>query len=311
MFGDRWWWLFLLNAFSEYLFVPLPLTLILAVIVCRRDVTIGFVVTCVIGCFLYGALILPPVPLHHTPGPQITVMTSNIFGNNTDVPAVLEAIQAADVDIVAIQELNPQIAEGIQRDLAEMYPYQELVPVVGVKGVGVISRYPMQPMGIEIEGRWVGGPQVLEVEWEGEKIIVINVHAIPPGPLTPQNLEYSIRERERQLGVLLEFVESRTEPVIVLGDLNVTAQNTAYSLMSTRLQDAWVEGGWGMGHTFPGADLGGCSGGDKRALWTIWLLRLDYIFCSEQWEVERAWTGPWDGVSDHQPVRAKLVLSKR
>jgi endonuclease/exonuclease/phosphatase (EEP) superfamily protein YafD len=41
----------------------------------------------------------------------------------------------------------------------------------------------------------------------------------------------------------------------------------------------------------------------------MWLLRIDYIFHSRDWRTHWARIGPWDGVSDHRPVLARLVLS--
>ncbi len=309
IFGDRWWWLFLLSSFSEYLFLLLPVAFILALITRRRDLIIGFVVSLVLAGFLFGHLLMPPISSKHSSESQMTVMTSNVLGYNMNTEGIVKAIRESKADVVAIQELNPQTALAIQRDLGQIYPYQELLPQSGVSGMGVISRFPMQAIEIEINGDWVGDPQVVEVEWEGAKIVLVNYHAIPPYSLIPSKLGYTIAERERQLGVLIEFVKSLEEPLIALGDLNVTEQSTAHEIMESDLQDAWVKGGWGLGHTFPGAASAGSSRPSfGRFLSPKWLLRLDYIFCSEQWEVEKAWIGPWDGESDHRPVMAKLVL---
>jgi hypothetical protein len=41
----------------------------------------------------------------------------------------------------------------------------------------------------------------------------------------------------------------------------------------------------------------------------MWVLRIDYIFHSRHWQARSARIGPWDGVSDHRPVIATLVLT--
>ncbi len=308
VFGDRWWWLFLLNSFAEYLFFLLPLPLLVAVITRRRDIAIGFAVVLILGVWLYGGLFLPPLPSGQASGPRITVMTTNVLGYNTHPEGVIASIRASDADIIALQELNPEIGAALQ-ELAAEYPYQELEPQAGVSGVGVISRYPLEPLEAEIDGNWVGMPQILRVDWEGDEVVVVNLHTIPPGALYPSSLGYSTRERERQIGTLLQFLHSRSEPLIVMGDLNATDQSNVYRMMRRSLQDAWRERGWGLGHTFPGAASPGSS---RPTLGGVpvpkWLLRLDYIFCSAHWQVERAWIGQWDGVSDHRPVVARMVL---
>ncbi|MDQ5827464.1 MAG: hypothetical protein M3441_25200, partial [Chloroflexota bacterium] len=42
LFGDRWWWLFLVNSFAVYLFLPLPAVLTVAIIARRREIWTGF-----------------------------------------------------------------------------------------------------------------------------------------------------------------------------------------------------------------------------------------------------------------------------
>ncbi len=309
VYGDQWWWLFLLNAFTEYLFLLLPLPVAAAFITRRREIVVGLVGTLVVGIFLYGGLLLPPLELRTAPGPQITVMTSNVLGYSSNSEGVISSIWASGADVVALQELNPEIAEAIQHELLDEYPYQQLAPAVGVSGLGVISRYPLESAGVALEGHWVGEPQILVMKWEDTEVTVVNFHAIPPGLSSPEYLRYSIQERERQIGELMAFVESRRGPVILLGDLNATSHNQAYRMITDSLQDAWVERGWGLGHTFPGALSPGSS---RPVLAGIampkWLVRLDYIFCSEHWQVDRASFGQWDGVSDHRPVVAKMGL---
>ena len=108
---------------------------------------------------------------------------------------------------------------------------------------------------------------------------------------------------------LVAYALAQPEPLVLLGDLNATEQNIAYRIVAGPLGDAWLSGGWGMGHTFPGDTT---SGSNRRRLGDVripmWLLRLDYIFYSEEWQVEDAWIGPWSGVSDHRPVVARLAL---
>jgi vancomycin resistance protein VanJ len=310
VYYDRWWWLFLLNSFGEYLFFLIPLPLAVAWMTRRRAVVAGLIGVLIVGVSLYGRLFLPPLALSQPPGPQITVMTSNVLGHNTHPETVIASIRAADADVVALQELNPEIAAAIQRELIDDYPYQELIPRAGVAGLGVISRYPLAPTGIQLPGSWMGGPQILELAWGDAEITLVNVHAIPPGG-SLESLQSSTRERERQMRELAAFVDGRSEPLLVVGDFNVTDRSGAYRIIAGSLQDAWVQGGWGLGHTFPGAASPGSS---RPAVAGIpvpkWLVRLDYVFFSTHWRVQSAAIGPWDGVSDHRPVVARMSLMR-
>ncbi|MBT3322532.1 MAG: hypothetical protein HN392_09640 [Anaerolineae bacterium] len=313
LLGDRWWWLFLLNSFSIYFFFLLPLPLIVAILTRKRSLAIGVSAIFIIGFFLYGELFLPSLAQIKKTGTQLTVMTFNTLGFNTESDGVIASVRASGANIVAFQELNPEIAAAIEDELLEEYPYQILDPKIGVIGMGLISQYPLEKREYRLKGRWVGDPQLLKVDWLGRKITVINFHAIPPGSiLNFENLARTTKERNRQIQELLSFVKSREEPMVVLGDLNVSEHNDAYKILSAILQDAWRKKGWGFGHTFPGAVSPGSS---RPAMAGIpltpkWLIRLDYVFCSTQWQVESASLGEWDEVSDHRPVKATISLER-
>lgn len=313
LFGDRWWWLFLLNSFAEYLFVPVPLLLALALLTRRREIWIGFGVVLALAAYLYGGLLLPRFPptTPSGPTPTITVMTSNVLGFNAQTEQVVGAIQAADADVVALQELNPLVAEVLQRDLIAKYPYQVLEPKLDVTGMGMISRYPLTPTDATLPGDWVGGPQVLDLALGDSRVTLINFHAIPPGSLEPTVLNYSTHERERQARELAAFAADHPAPLIILGDLNAADRSTAYAIIADSLSDAWRVAGWGLGHTFPGAASTGSSRpGIAGIPVPMWLVRVDYVFHSDDWQTVASWIGPWDGVSDHRPVVARLVLTQ-
>src|SRR4029453_9634827 len=97
-----------------------------------------------------------------------------------------------------------------------------------------------------------------------------------------------------------DFVATQSNPLIALGDFNTSEQSTAYKIMTKRLHDAWRVVGYGLGHTFPG----GSSPGSARPVIAgvavpMWLIRIDYIFCSSHWRPLAAWLGQVDGNSDH------------
>lgn len=219
------------------------------------------------------------------------------------------ALRASDADIIGLQELNPATAAAIQAALSQEYPYQQLEPHAGDAGMGVISRYPISVLDIPLERVWIGRPQVLLVEVQGTRVVLVNMHAMSPRFGT---MEWTIRERERQAAMLADFVVSRPEPSIVIGDFNAGDLSRAYRTMTGALRDAWHTAGWGLGHTFPGADSVGSS---RRIVNGIlapkWLVRIDYVFFSAHWRAEWARTGPWDAGSDHRPVRARLALRER
>jgi len=314
LFGDRWWWLFLINSFAIYLFLPLPVVVVFAVLARRYGLGIASGVAIILWFYLYGALFTPKFLPAQPTGRTLTVMTCNLLGFNTETAATIAALRAANVDVIAMQELNLPAAAAIQAQLLDLYPYQILAPQRGVTGLGVISRYRLQETAWRLPGAWLGGPQVLTLDFAGAEVLLVNFHSISvefAGSEAYSQIEWSVQERERQARLLADFAKTQAKPVIALGDFNTSDQSTAYTWVTTTLRDAWREAGYGLGHTFPGA----ASSGSARPVIAgipvpMWLIRIDYIFHSAQWQAVAAWLGPWNGQSDHRPVVAKLALRK-
>jgi endonuclease/exonuclease/phosphatase (EEP) superfamily protein YafD len=161
-----------------------------------------------------------------------------------------------------------------------------------------------------LPGWWGGGPQVLDLTFEDTNVTLINFHAIPPG-VREVNGEPSERVRERQMGAIVALAGERPGPLLALGDLNAVDRSTAYAIITRSLIDAWRAAGWGLGHTFPGAASPGSSRPTIAGVLYVpmWLVRIDYVFHSDEWQALAARLGPWDGASDHRPVVAELALT--
>lgn len=309
LFGDRWSWLFLLNSFALYLFVPLPFILLLSLWTSQLRLLIAVGAALVFWGYLYGWMIVPKKTTWQPGSAGVTVMTANLLGHNQHPEQAVAALRASNADIIGLQELNPATATAIQQELEREYPYQQLEPRSGDAGMGVISRYPLRKLDVELPGVWIGKPQVFLLEVQGANVLLLNMHAMSP---RFSNMEWTIREREQQASTIANFIAGRQEPSIVVGDFNAGDLSRAYRTISGTLRDAWRAAGWGLGHTFPGADSAGSS---RRIvagfLAPMWLVRIDYVFYSDDWGAEWARIGPWDGGSDHRPVMARLVLRER
>jgi endonuclease/exonuclease/phosphatase (EEP) superfamily protein YafD len=311
--GDRWWWLFILNALALYLFAPLPLLAVAVAIVRQRALWLGLAAAIALFLALYGGLWVHRPPPTNLAGPSLTVMSYNVLGYNDCPECVVAAIRASGADLITLQELSPAVAAAIAWDLSSEYRYQILAPKEGVTGLGAISRLPLRATGETLPGTWVGTPQVLALTLDGTRVLVVNAHPRATNPALPAVMAGTVRERYRQAQTLVAFAQTHPGPLLYPCDCNTADQNDAYRLIATAWHDSWREAGIGWGQTFPGTDSSGHSMRLVLHGFTIlrWLVRIDYVWHSSHWRAVEAWIGPWDGHSDHRPTIARLVLVSR
>ncbi len=293
-----------LNALAWWLFLPLPLFLGLAIATRRIGLGLAGAIGLAAGLYLWGGLFLPgpeqAAALSGASSASLRVMTYNVYGFNNDPTGVIAAIRSVDPDIVCLQELNYETAAALLDALGGEYPYRVLDPSRGVEGMGTISKYPLRSSGQTLPSQWVGTPQVLELDWNGRIITLVNFHMHPPGRLAPGSLRQRHAIRLRQAAALTQLAAEVEQPVLLAGDANATDLNEAYQMIThAGLRDAWRAAGQGLGFTFP-RQLGRLS--------PAWMTRIDHVFLSSQWLIQTAKLAPVDGSSDHRGVVVEAGL---
>ncbi len=307
--ADRLGVVSLVNHFAVFLFLPLPLV-ILANLLLRRTVIWGLALLGGIAfAWLWGGYFAPkskPAAAASSDADVLTVMTFNVLGWQRDVLPQVNAIRAEKADVVFLQEVNLELAAALQTGLAADYPYQALNPQPGVSGMGVLSKYPLQPIAVSLPLQWVGDPQVLSLDWQGRQITLINFHMVPTTPGSVRQAAALNRLREEEARALTETAR-RMSPAILAGDANTTPLSEAYTILTNGFSDAWKEAGFGLGHTFPGSNAAGSARPSiPGAPLPMWLTRIDYIFHSPDFQTVSARLARFDGVSDHRGVVAAL-----
>jgi endonuclease/exonuclease/phosphatase (EEP) superfamily protein YafD len=120
-------------------------------------------------------------------------------------------------------------------------------------------------------------------------------------------VDQSIRFREQEAEILAGLA-SQTESVIMGGDANTNSLSDAYKTITGVLTDAYRAAGFGLGHTFPGSTTPGSDRPHIGRLYVpAWVMRIDYVFHSDDWPTVSARTAHIDGVSDHRGVIAELA----
>jgi vancomycin resistance protein VanJ len=150
---------------------------------------------------------------------------------------------------------------------------------------------------------------------EGQSIVIYNVHPTHPGMTTVAFFDASLRRRE--FTDLLNRIQSETLPVIMMGDFNLTDLSLEYRQISSTLTDTFREVGQGLGYTFPDFREARVSDSIEiipdnfpEHLPTPLLMRLDYVFHSEEFTGVTAYVYHTSSGSDHRPLVVTLALDQ-
>lgn len=293
--GGDLWFVDALGYVLPWLFAPL--VALLPAVLLRRSLLLLALVAAPTALFLltYGHLYLPHWPVRAA-GPTFTVMTYNVLYRNSDADGIAAAIEAHAPDFFGLRELEPPVVQALESRFADRYPYRRVEP-----GCGFFSRYPIleyEAFRLD-EGHWA---QQCLLDIDGYQVTVLSVHPRSP-PLRgfhPFGLPLGIptgfanQGRDADVRDLLSRLEGMDGPLVLIGDFNLTDQQSLYAVLTRHLRDAHRESGWGMGFTFTRF---------PRLGLPAW--RIDYVFHSPDLVPLSTTVGDYGG-SDHRPVIARL-----
>ena len=236
---------------------------------------------------------------------EVGTLTYNLGDGMAEPNDVVDLIRSSDADLVALVEVTDDVATAIETQLADRYPYR-VVRGGGIPGKALLSAYPITQF------EWLeynpGRPDLrAEIDLDGRPVSVIVAHPPPP-----EITATGIRDRKGtndQIDALMRLVEATDQPLLMLGDFNITRQHDLYEeIEATGLTDVFNRAGNGLGFTMPVRLQALKVISDRLAsIRIIPLARIDYIWVSQDWLPLESWVGD-DAGSDHMPVLARLAL---
>jgi endonuclease/exonuclease/phosphatase (EEP) superfamily protein YafD len=215
-------------------------------------------------------------------GPEFKAVLANVYFRNGRHDRLLEYVRAAEPDVAVFLEVTPAWSEAL-RGLASQLPYQ-----AQAGEVFVASRTPLRGLrALPLAGQGAMAA-VFSLDAGGAQFTVIGAHASWP-------LGADIAaSRDRELDQLAGIVRAAPGPVLVLGDLNITAFSPAFSRL--------------LGQ----AGLLDCAAGRGfHPTWPAWFpplyIQIDHCLAGPGLAVTGLATGPYVG-SDHYPLEVTLTL---
>lgn len=227
--------------------------------------------------------------------PTFRVVSANLLSRNRRIEELGRQLVADAADVVVVQELTPEHADGLRRaGLLDAMPQRVLDPQRGFYGSGLYTRWPItDPEVYDVLGM---GMAAATVHGPVGAVQVISVHVISPAREGMQPVWRA------QLIWLAEHVRRSALPVVLAGDFNATMDHRALRVLpAAGLVDAHDAAGRGLGLTWPRRWHRG--GGRWLALP---LMRLDHVFVPPTLGVRSVRTAPSIS-SDHRRVVADLV----
>ena len=152
---------------------------------------------------------------------KLRLLTVNAQGGAADPAALLRIVRRHDVDVLAVQELTPQMVTRLAAaGLAQWLPFSHLDPRPGSRGTGLWARWPLTPLP-PVPGLKAAAPRARIDPPGGRPVTLTAVH-----PLAPVAGQADMWQRE--LALIRQTLAAVVEPQVVAGDFNASRDHRPF-----------------------------------------------------------------------------------
>jgi len=213
--GD-WFWGFDLASYFRFQHFILLLVFSLALIGLKRRRTAA---TFAVFTLINGWLLLPFVPLGHSraatsSGESVRLLAWNVNSRNREFSELRRLVEEHDPDFLLLLEVDDRWS-GFLAGFTN-YPTRHIIPRDDNFGIAILSR----DMAASAQTRYLGEAGLPSLQSDlsigNQAVTILSTHPLPPVGSVQNQL------RNEQLDRVSDWVNARTNPVIVVGDLNTT-----------------------------------------------------------------------------------------
>jgi endonuclease/exonuclease/phosphatase (EEP) superfamily protein YafD len=297
-------WSWPLELLSHFRIQYLILSLILSgvVIFMKRNRYLKTNLLVFVALLLVGLNLIEIVPWYLPPPQQATgnadkqlrVLSFNLNIQNINYQDIISLTQDNQPDIALFIEVSQATFQNLQIGLKDNLPYVFRSPG---GGLAIFSRLPMlDAKGNNLNGQ--GGHNLIAtIQLDKQPIKIIGTH--PLVPIKPS----TFHRRNRQLAALSNYISTLNQPVILVGDFNLTPWSPYYRIFinKTKMHNARL--GFGILPSWPRTATH-----VSLPSWIIPLMNIpiDHCFVSKHFKVARTYTGG-NANSDHASLITDLV----
>jgi endonuclease/exonuclease/phosphatase family metal-dependent hydrolase len=216
---------------------------------------------------------------------RITAVTYNVRGFRAGVPAVAEMVEGLAPDVLLLQETGPRRSLRRFADAIGMSCAAD--PVAWARRRAKDAVLVREPWRVTSQRQ----VRFARSAWLYPRAALVAEVAGPGGRLSAVSTHLGLggAERGRHSRELSELTDEPDGPVVVGGDLNMTADARAMAPLLAHFTDVGAE----AGPTFPA---------------NAPVARIDFLLVSREVAIERCWVEA-SAASDHLPLAAMLELA--
>lgn len=234
--GDANWILVLLNRYVIWLFLFIPFLVLYSFVRRQRRSAIWLIFPSLIFLWLYYPYLLPKGALYAPNAQVIRVLTYNVLFSNENYDAVAETILANQPDLVALQEVQPEMMKELQNRLQGEYPYSLLGTENEYGTTAVFSRYPFTESYI-LDLQADRPAVVVTAEIRGRTVTFVSAHLLAYNLWWTKlkDIPATVMERtfnqNRQASIILNDIQKKSNIVILSCDCNSYETSSSYRLL--------------------------------------------------------------------------------
>ncbi|MFB2935009.1 endonuclease/exonuclease/phosphatase family protein [Aerosakkonemataceae cyanobacterium BLCC-F154] len=230
---------------------------------------------------------LPPAAIaQETKSGQLRVLISNVLFKNKNYAAVISLVRKENPDVAVFVEVGKVWNQELTV-LKDLLPYHVVSQDSPRFGITLYSKLPLENVSIE-EFQGSRKTIVAAIKFQGKEITVIGTH--PSYPIRKSGF----LQRNLQLEAMADYLKKNKNPVILMGDFNITMWSPIYQrfIQETQLENARF--GFGVQPTWPSS-------------LPLLAIPIDHCLVSGNIQVIKSRIGR-DVGSDHLPIITDLAI---
>jgi endonuclease/exonuclease/phosphatase (EEP) superfamily protein YafD len=300
--GDTNWWLVLINRLVPFIFIPVLPLAVWMVFTRRLRLIILLLTPFFIFLNLYHPYLLPKFAKSTAITNSLKVMTYNVLFSNYDYDAVANVILTYKPDLVALQEVQPEMMSGLEERLGDEYPYSLIGAQTDYGTTAVFSHH--QIIESAVLDLQADRPAVLvKIKAHNQEFTFVAVHLLAYNLwwTTPKDIPATVLERtskqNRQVELVVGRLKEEDGTVIIGCDCNSYETSSSYRIFDEWLDNSARDVGWVLGED--------TLIGTKR---DTYVQHIDYIWYRGTIEPVSVFKIVDSGGSDHLPVLALFSM---